>query len=379
MGAKKKAAVYVAATRQHVGKTSTCLGLLQGLTSRIEHIGFLKPVGQQSVLVNDGALRVDKDVAVAKEIFHLSRCQYADMSPVVIPPGYTREFLDGRITLESQLIKIRKSFDRITAANDYTIVEGTGHTGVGSIVDINNARVAAELGIDMVLIANGGIGSAFDDLALNYALCKQYGVKVRGVILNKVRPDKMDMVAEYFPKALKQWGMPLIGVVPNLPSLANQSMLDFEGLFETRLLSARSRRFQQYTSTSLVTSGLRRFLVKLSSDKFNDTLFVTHASRNDIILGFLSHSQNYELKTGKPFNGGLILTGVPPVDQPQDYIMEIIQRSNAPVLYAPVTTFEAMEKITRFTAKFNPTDRQKVTACGEHYAKYINFDIILDR
>lgn len=62
----KKAAVYVAATRQHVGKTSTCLGLLQGLTSRLEHIGFLKPVGQQSVLVNGGTLRVDKDVAVAK-------------------------------------------------------------------------------------------------------------------------------------------------------------------------------------------------------------------------------------------------------------------------------------------------------------------------
>lgn len=64
--ATKKAAVYVAATRQHVGKTSTCLGLLQGLTSRIDKIGFLKPVGQQSVLVNDGSLRVDKDVAVAK-------------------------------------------------------------------------------------------------------------------------------------------------------------------------------------------------------------------------------------------------------------------------------------------------------------------------
>jgi hypothetical protein len=43
------------------------------------------------------------------------------MSPVVIPPGYTREFLDGRITLESQLIKIRKSFDRITAANDVSV------------------------------------------------------------------------------------------------------------------------------------------------------------------------------------------------------------------------------------------------------------------
>ena len=60
-----KAAVYVAATRQHVGKTSTCLGLLQGLTNRCKRIGFLKPVGQQSVVLENN-LRVDKDVVVAK-------------------------------------------------------------------------------------------------------------------------------------------------------------------------------------------------------------------------------------------------------------------------------------------------------------------------
>lgn len=291
----------------------------------------------------------------------------------------------------------------------YTIVEGTGHTGVGSIVELNNARVAAELGVDMVLVANGGIGSAFDDLALNHSVCRDYGVKIRGVILNKVRYDKMDMVKEYFPKALRQWGVPLIGVVPNLPSLANNSMLDFEGLFKTRMLSGHARRFQQYSRTCLVTSGLRRFLAKLASNEFNDALFVTHATRNDIILGFLSHLQTFEAKTGTRFGGGMILTGQPPHDQPQEYIMGTIRYTDAPVLYAPVTTFDAMERITRFTgadaivsavqheeerrltrgwmvcvclyvpAKFNPTDRDKVVACGKHYAQHLDFDIILDR
>lgn len=231
-------------------------------------------------------------------------------------------------------------------------MEGTGHTGVGSIVDINNARVAAELGIDMILIANGGIGSAYDDLALNYSLCRDYGVKIRGVILNKVRSDKIEMMWEYFPKALRQWDIPLVGVVPSLESLANQSMLDFEGLFKTKLICGSERRFQQYQQTSLVTSGLRRFLVKLSSNKFNDTVFVTHASRNDIILGFISHAQSYEKRTGKAFGGGLILTGVPPVDRPQDYIMQLLDGCTAPVLYAPVTTYEAMQKIANFTGAF---------------------------
>ncbi|CAK4075938.1 unnamed protein product [Aphanomyces euteiches] len=371
-----KNAVYVAATRQHVGKTSTCLGLLQGLTNRFEHIGFLKPVGQQSVLV-DGNLRVDKDVRVAKEVFGLSRCDYADMSPVVIPPGYTRDYLDGKITLESQLDKIHKSFKRISERNEFTVVEGTGHTGVGSIVNVSNARVAADLGVDMVLIANGGIGSTFDDLSLNRAMCKEYGVRIRGVILNKVRPDKVDMMWDYFPKALKQWDIPLLGVVPDLPLLAQHSMMDYEDLFHTELLSGHARRMQQYKSVNLVTSGLRRFLVELSSNEFNDTLFVAHASRNDIILGFLSHSQNFELKTGQEFGGGLILTGLPPKDQPQEYMMDIISRTHLPVLYAPYTTFEAMDMMGSFTAKFNATDVNKVLSCAKHYEQCINFDALL--
>ena len=52
-----------------------------------------------------------------------------------------------------------------------TICEGTGHAGVGSVVGAGNARVAAELGADVVLVANGGLGRAFDELELNRSLC----------------------------------------------------------------------------------------------------------------------------------------------------------------------------------------------------------------
>ena len=44
--------IYVAATQQHVGKTTTCLSLISGLKKRFpQSIGYLKPVGQQHVPV----------------------------------------------------------------------------------------------------------------------------------------------------------------------------------------------------------------------------------------------------------------------------------------------------------------------------------------
>lgn len=41
--------------------------------------------------------------------------------------------------------------------SDVVVCEGTGHCAVGSIVGMNNAKVAHLIGADMVLIANGGL------------------------------------------------------------------------------------------------------------------------------------------------------------------------------------------------------------------------------
>ena len=44
--------IYVAATKQHVGKTTTSLALMAGLQKRFPKVGFIKPVGQQHVTVH---------------------------------------------------------------------------------------------------------------------------------------------------------------------------------------------------------------------------------------------------------------------------------------------------------------------------------------
>lgn len=55
-----------------------------------------------------------------------------------------------------------------------------------------------------------------------------------------------------------------------------------------------------------IAGSLRRFMEKLSSsDKHNATCFVTHASRNDIVMGLISHAH----ACGSSFKGGMILTG----------------------------------------------------------------------
>lgn len=54
---------------------------------------------------------------------------------------------------------------------------------------MNNADVASLLGLDVLLVGNGGLGSTYDVMVLNQNLCAAKGVRVRAVLLNKVGVD----------------------------------------------------------------------------------------------------------------------------------------------------------------------------------------------
>ena len=280
--------IFVAATRQHVGKTTVSLALMSGLQKRFNKVGFIKPVGQQHIPVMNSQgkeIRVDKDVQVMKEFFSLDHIEYADMSPVIIPKGYTSKYIDSEINSDAQVEAIRRSFAAQSAVSDAVLVEGTGHVGVGSIVELSNAKAAALVGADVVLVTNGGLGKAFDELEMNRQMFASEGVKVRGVVLNKVMPDKVEQVRQKMGKVMmERWGIPLLGVVPDLPYLGSSSLRDIEQALDGNLLAGEKCRGLHYglNDIFLVTTGLRRFLRRAFQQReklWRRPLFVTHSVR----------------------------------------------------------------------------------------------------
>jgi len=231
----------VCATKKHTGKTSVSMALFHRLQEHFQRlggsVGYMKPIGQEWVQVMDGTtpVRADKDAALAYNYFGLTD-SISDVSPVVIGRGDTKAFLDGARPDLSDLAltaRLRESYDRVAAAHDFVVVEGTGHCGVGSILGWNNARVAATLGIDVVLVANGGIGSTFDELALNASVCRAESAALAGIIINKCAPKKVAEVEKYLTLASERagWAAPVLGVVPFGNDLDQPSVHDLEHTF----------------------------------------------------------------------------------------------------------------------------------------------------
>lgn len=365
-----KKAFFVAATGQHVGKTTTCLGLVSGLLKKHKNVGFIKPIGQEHVEIETG-VHVDKDVVLFKDHFNLKQTEAA-MSPVLFPRGFTRDFLDGKVKEKDLQSKIKESYKIISKSSDAIVIEGTGHVGVGSIVNFSNARVASLLGLPMILVASGGLGSSFDALAVNKALCDAEGVRIAGIILNRVHDDKRDMVLTYMEKALAHWNIPILGCIPFDPFLSNPTMQDYESLFNATLLTGEDHHMRHFRHMRLVATSLKNYRELILPNQ----LIITPSNREDIILSTLT--KHWDVKIANPqedLSVGIILTGDTP---PRQTILEALKKANIPMLHAPVSSYRAMEMITSYTVKIRKEDKEKINEAVEVVESHINFDLLLN-
>jgi BioD-like phosphotransacetylase family protein len=212
--------LYLAATGQNRGKTTVALGVLDGSRRRGLSTAFIKPVGQRWVEVDGVA--ADEDAVLMRSVFQLTD-PLGLMSPVHIPRGFTRAYVDGRV-VEDLPARIVAAHAEIGRDRDLVLIEGTGHAGVGAVVGLSNAVVAALLDAPAIIVSEGGVGRPIDEIVLNAALFERHGVEVAGAIVNKVDLDAKPGLAGTLERGLARHGIPLLGVLPYRRILSNPSL-----------------------------------------------------------------------------------------------------------------------------------------------------------
>ena len=149
--------LYLAATGQNRGKTTAALGLVNGLLGQGLRTGFMKPVGQRTII--DHGQPADEDAVLMHETFGLME-PYDVMSPVHIPRGFTKAYIAGEVVedLGARISRAQDAFRR----HDVLLIEGTGHAGVGAVIGLSNATVASMLGAPAIIVSEGGVGRPID-------------------------------------------------------------------------------------------------------------------------------------------------------------------------------------------------------------------------
>ena len=364
----RPARVYVAATRQNEGKTTTIVGLMERVRPRFPRVGYLKPVGQQVNAV-DGH-QVDKDAILVDALFHPGSA-LPDMSPVAIPSGFTERYI--REGSPGQLAaRVLEAFERCADGRDFVFVEGTGHAGVGAVIDLSNAEVARLLDAPVILVTGAGIGKPIDEVLLNKALFDRCGVPLLGVIVNKVLPDKYGKVSEYVRLGLERQGVEVLGVLPYEPLLASPTVRQVADELRGELLAGEAGLEGAVTRTIVGAVPAHALFEHLRGE----VLLITPGSREDLVLAALAGcGPGPGAGQGATLRGLVLTCGV----RPHPAVLELVRRAGIPTILVEEDTFLTARRVDDLSLKIRAGDRDKVEAVQRLFREHLDVDRLLDR
>ena len=360
--------MFLAATRQNDGKTMVCIGLMKRFMEITQNIGFIKPVGQRYVEI-DG-IKVDEDAVVINKILGHDDCEkLKEMSPITVEKGFTKRYLD-KGGLDTLISDIKNSYQKCSRGNNLVVIEGTGHAGVGSVFDLNNATVAKILNSKVVLVTIGGIGRPIDEIVLNQALFEKEGVEIIGVIVNKVRLEKMEDLKVYLKKGLKKRGLDLLGVIPHTKLLETCTISQIKESLDLELIAGEEflgKKVNNIVVGAMLPHNALKYI-------HHNSLLVTSGDREDLILAAVGSAITKKRK--HPRISGLVLTGGL---KPCKAITDLVKNVNISVLIAKENTYSVASKLHDLVVKIRDTDTEKINIARDLIDRYVDVDKIWDK
>jgi BioD-like phosphotransacetylase family protein len=308
---------------------------------------------------------MDMDAAMIAGVYHLDDDAHL-MSPMTLTPGLTRQFLDGEIPPDYPRNVILKAIEQLENKNDFLIIEGAGHGGVGSVVGMNNAAIASLTNAPVLMVTGGGIGSVIDAVELNLALYKETNADVRFIMANKLVPEKRERSLDYLRKAFSGKGITVTSAFDFSPILADPTLQHVAELLELPLMGAPSERSRICHTIQLGASSSQRVIDHLG----DSTLLIVTSSRDELIV---TASSLHHIPDFKKRLTGLIISGHAPMS---NITQQILEDSRIPYIRIEETSSVVFSLLREHVSKIGPDDAEKIELVNSMAEQFIDFDAI---
>jgi dethiobiotin synthetase len=354
--------IFIAAIDKNSGKTTTSIALMHLALKKYERVGYIKPFGGQTVLYKGRV--VDKDVALMAQVFDLSG-DLKYMSPVVLAPDTTHKVVDGLISPLELQERIVHACAELEKKCDFILVEGSGHPGVGSVMQISNARIARLLNAPVLMVTGGGLGSVVDRLSMIQLLFDKERVDVRAILVNMLIPEKRQKSLDYLRRALQNEPFRVIGGFDYQPILANPTLRRISGVLGLPLQGNR-RELQRIIYKVQVGAASTQRVTELIKEP---TLLIVTSSRNELLVT-LAHL--YQMPHYRALIVGLVISGSSPISP---MTQQILDKSKIPYLRAEnMITADLYQAINRDVSKIIAEDREKLDLIQSLAENSFDFD-----
>jgi len=361
--------VFIAATGQNSGKTTTSLSLMHMARKKYARVGFVKPIGPKPSTFN--GVSADKDAILMARVFGLQE-DLSLMSPFVLKPGDTKRVLDGDLSRESIKSAMLDAMAELDAKNDFLIIEGAGHSGVGSVLGFGNAEVASAMQSPILMVAGGGVGNVVDAVHMNLALFEKLQVPVAALMANKIIPEKREQTLHYLTRAFEGAPFKVLGGFNYQPILANPTLRRISSVLgvELRATEEEAQRIVHHVQIGAASTQRVAELLQESS------MLIVNSSRDELLVTL---ANLYQIPEFREKIAGVVVPGVVSVSH---ITQKILDRSGLPYMRSHRTSTDVFQTITDDVSKLTAEDTHKIKLIEELAEKRFDFDAIdalLDR
>ncbi len=355
--------IFIAATGQHCGKTTTSLSLLHLARKKYNRVGFIKPFGPKRT--NYLGKFVDVDAALIAHVYGMED-QLELMSPVVLDSHTTRDVLEGKKDPQHYLEQICHATAELEKQCDFLMIEGAGHTGVGSVMGLNNAQLAQQLNAPVLLVAGGGVGNVVDAIELNLALFRENSAEVRMIFPNKLLKDKREATLKTLSLAFKDTDIQVVGGFNYSPILANPTLKYLSELLRLELQADSEQASCIVHHVQLGAASTQRIIDLLQES----TLLIVPSSRDEVLvmLSTLYHLPEFQNKIA-----GMVIIGVAPLTE---IVQRILDDAKIPYMRTAETTAEIYTTIQEDVAKIGADDAEKIALVQQLAESDLDFELI---
>lgn len=340
--------IFIAATGQHCGKTTTSLSMMHCAKKVYDRVGFIKPIGPKVTSFNGRYM--DVDAALIAQVYGIEDDQKY-MSPVVLHKNTTQQVLDGKIAVSEMEEKIMEACHVIEKKCDFLIIEGAGHSGVGSVIGMSNARVAKMLNSPVMMISGGGVGNVIDAINLNLALYHREGVEVRLILANKLIAEKREKTLKYLNLAFKDESFAILGGMNYSPILADPTLNHISKFLNRPLKGNLSEKNRIIHQIMLGGASSQRVVDML----LDNSLLVVNTTRDELLVTLASL---YEVPEYRKKIVGVVISGIIPVSK---ITQQILDNSNIPYLRIDEPVRKVFISLMDDVSKITIEDIQKIS------------------
>jgi BioD-like phosphotransacetylase family protein len=346
------ALLFIGSTGDQAGQTLVTWAVIIRLLEKGYRLGFLKPFGTQPV--NHDGFWTDHDALLFKTVLGLE-VPLDRICPYLLTDESWKQKEPSHI-----LNECRELSASLSEGKDLLIMMGSRHIFFDDASwPVPDMTIVKELMADFVLVNRfRKSSSSIYSILFAYSLLKDL---MKGVIINRVAPEKMQAVRDQLIFSLSSKGIRAASAVPEDPVLSLWSLREIRDVLHGEVLWGEEQLDRPVGRMTVGSTPLR-----------GRSLLFKRVYNKIVFLDGLPCERETEVSASSESVAGILLTsGVRPPPQ----IIEAAAAENIPLLLVKEDTFAVRERLEQDPHHLSSKDESKVL----HYTKLMNQDGSLDK